>query len=1072
MALKLYGSNLLEALSEQLHENLKQEHNDVFQPDYIINQTEGMRNWLLIQMAEKAGIAANIKFLSPNELILKVAQIIDDSKFNNLSSNILCWIIYSVLNEDEFIKRFPEVSSYYISDKDADAKRIALAGKIADLFDQYQIYRHDFIDEWNLEDALNDNLNWQEFLWIRVKQKSGQEFKDKAEQGKLIIKSLTEQTKQDLLRNKLPNIHLFGISITTPYHLEILTELGKYININFYLLNPAPITYWQDNVSEKYMMFLRRAKKVKKDDLIIGNALLTSWGKIIRDTYYLLFRNDEMLNSYTPIGEDDPEPDSLLHKIQNDIFHNLIITTDKDYARNVIEEKDLKDGSITLNSCFTIAREVEVLHNYLVHLVDNETERFSARDIVVMVSDIDSYSPFIKAVFENSPYKFKFTIADETLNTGDNLINALQALLSFTLDDFKGENVLSLLEYSFIKNRFSINNILLIRKLIDKANIRFGINGSLSDESIYLSWKYGIQKIIYSICISGDEEYYFENDGYYLVDLVEGEDSFEAIRFFYFVNKLIESVEERNISRPLNEWVNFTEEIIEGFLWNIDDPVSDDYEILINKLQSFNVAQQFLNETIKYDVFLKVFFDHISTETRNSAFANGGITFCSLIPMRSIPFEIVALLGLNFDKFPRKENSLSFNLLNAEKRKGDRNTKDNDKHLFLETILSAKEYLYLSYIGQSVKDNAIFPPSVLIDELIDYIDEGIGKKADNKVFANCMIVKHPLHSYSTRYGNEEGLYNYLQFNSGKVIDIFKDEKFEEEVIKNIDIETLIKFFKNPFQFYYKNVLQIEYDDHDNLLPETEIFSLNNLELWQLKTSLLKRYKVVEGEAEREWKMKGLLPLKNSGKIAYDDISNSVKTVYEKFKEITQGCEEKIVSIDLKIDDVTISGTIENVYDGTLINTIFSKKLKTKHLLESYLKYLIGCASGEIQNLTIINCEGVLLKLKPLTKDESVEKLSKILEIFKEGQRTIIPFSPDWVEAGGKLPVDREKFLKTINKVTSEQFNTPDIYIKKENENGFFNDEIIFLKYSEYANILVSPLKDLFGLEEIKKEDNE
>ena len=32
--------------------------------------------------------------------------------------------------------------------------------------------------------------------------------------------------------------------------------------------------------------------------------------------------------------------------------------------------------------------------------------------------------------------------------------------------------------------------------------------------------------------------------------------------------------------------------------------------------------------------------------------------------MRSIPFKVVALLGMDFDKFPRKETALSFSLLN------------------------------------------------------------------------------------------------------------------------------------------------------------------------------------------------------------------------------------------------------------------------------------------------------------------------------------------------------------------------------------------------------------------------
>ncbi|MEO5966868.1 MAG: exodeoxyribonuclease V subunit gamma, partial [Ferruginibacter sp.] len=162
MALQLYGSNLLESLVEKLHQNFDEEHNDVFQPDYIITQTEGMKNWLLIQLAEKAGIAANIKFLSPNDLIFQVAQIVGGGKFSSLSSNVLCWIIFSILKENEFVKKYPEIAAYYNADDNPDSKRIALAEKIADLFDQYQIYRHDYIEQWNLNMNLQVDNNWQE----------------------------------------------------------------------------------------------------------------------------------------------------------------------------------------------------------------------------------------------------------------------------------------------------------------------------------------------------------------------------------------------------------------------------------------------------------------------------------------------------------------------------------------------------------------------------------------------------------------------------------------------------------------------------------------------------------------------------------------------------------------------------------------------------------------------------------------------------------------------------------------------------------------------------------------------
>src|SRR5690606_25973970 len=161
-------------------------------------------------------------------------------------------------------------------------------------------------------------------------------------------------------------------------------------------------------------------------------------------------------------------------------------------------------------------------------------------------------------------------------------------------------------------------------------------------------------------------------------------------------------------------------------------------------------------EKVGFDVFKHSFLNNLSLETRSGNFASGGITFCSLIPMRSIPFKVVSVLGLGFDKFPRKEVPLNFNLMQQNAKRGDRNIKDNDKHLFLETILSAQEHLYLSYIGKNSKDNASLPPSAIVDELIDYIASGIN--LDDALVRQQLVFQHPLHNFTKQ---PAGVYNFL-----------------------------------------------------------------------------------------------------------------------------------------------------------------------------------------------------------------------------------------------------------------------------------------------------------------------
>ncbi|MEO6819813.1 MAG: exodeoxyribonuclease V subunit gamma, partial [Ginsengibacter sp.] len=644
-------SNSLNILANQLSQEIKSQANAVFQPIYIVTQTEGMNSWLKLQIADSIGIAANIHFLKPNDLINKIYYLLGGKFSQSLSATEMNWLLYKILGEHSFKEDFKHISGYYNYEGiDKDVKRMALAEKVADLFDQYQIYRPDMIDAWN-----NDRLStkhteekWQKALWMRAKRLSEDIFPDKTLIGKFINNALQNSDDASHLTEKIPVIYLFGISVITEYHLQILQNLSKSIYIRFLILNPAPSDYWFDDKSDKLLYFLQKIGKGNLPGSNTSNPLLTAWGKIIQDTFSILFKNDALVNSYDVIGETEIENDTLLHKIQNSIFEN------KRLEKNVLSLKDVNDDSITIHSCYGPAREVEVLYNYLVHLIDQKKESLSSRDIVVMVSDIDLYASYIKAVFKNAPYKFNFTIADESYAASDSISNALKAILSLTENDFTAEAVVRLLDFSFIRNRCHISDTAQIRDILDEANIRFGIEGDHTDDSVYVSWKYGLQRIMYGICISGGEEYGEGENSFFPLDNSESSGSWNVIRFVHFVEVLIQSLEERRKPKSIEGWVKYVENILNNFVCNIEETNDEDYVLLLNQLENYNSINELFDEEISYEVFMYNFMPSLTGATSSKAFAGGGITFCSLIPMRSIPFKVVALLGMNFDKFPRK----------------------------------------------------------------------------------------------------------------------------------------------------------------------------------------------------------------------------------------------------------------------------------------------------------------------------------------------------------------------------------------------------------------------------------
>ncbi len=1059
MALYLKVSNSLINLAASLSQELNGAPNSVFEPHLIVTQTEGMNNWVKLQIANHLGIAANVRFLKPNDLIHKLYYLLGGPFTEVLSAQNLNWLLFKLLGENEFKARFPATASYF-SDKspDKEIKRMSLAEKLSDLFDQYQIYRPDMIRQWNIAMPGDlENNEWQQYLWIKARQVSENTLPDKTTIGAYILEAIQHPDKQETLVARMPAIHLFGISIITGYHIQILFNLSSIIDVYFHIINPAPYMYWFEDRSEKQIAHWRQKGPTRFAEAISGNTLLTGWGRVIQDTFSMLFQHDEFINAYEDIGVIVPETDTLLHKIQHDIFSAAIDD------RNLITRSDINDGSITINSCFTIAREVEVLYNYLVFLVDKKEVKLSSRDIVVMVSDIDAYAPYIKAVFNNAPHQFRYTIADESFADGDNIFQALHAILLMNEGNFKAEAVMQLLDSSFIRSRFGIADVTRIRSIVNTANIRFGIEGNKQDQTHFVSWRYGIRRIMYGICMSGEEEYDEGPDSFFPLDILEGSSAQELIRFSHFIEVLINSIEQRNGNRSLSEWVNYVEQVLHNLVYEQDDDPNEDYTSLMQQLADYNMVNRYMADEVAFDVFSHSFLKTLTGNSRSGLFAIGGITFCSLIPMRSIPFKVVAILGMGYDKFPRKEQSASFNMMEKKRQRGDRNVKENDKHLFLETILSAQQYLYISYVGRNARDNTNLPPSAVVDELIDYIEGGLETPYEVR---QKLVTLHPLQSFSSKYsGADKSLYSYLNtasipvkqvINRDKIIDLYN--------FKEITVDDLVLFFRNPFKAYYNKVLGIFYNEEEVLLQDTEIFSINKLQQWNIKNRLLPLNEAERILLNKQLVRTGNLPLSNMAEIAMLQTEQVVNPVRKLFLDTTNGAVSQTVPIAFELKNHLITGTLQSVYNGRLVQVSWSKK-ETKYLIEAYIRYLAGVAAGSISGLYFISAtKEAVYEAGKITQQEALKRLNELVNIYTKGFEKIAAFYPDFeVKPDEVEKMDLHLFSQLVKKkLDNNQVACTDPYIMNEYGKGYFSQEGIHESFKNICRKVITPLGSLFA----------
>ncbi|MCC7148324.1 MAG: exodeoxyribonuclease V subunit gamma [Saprospiraceae bacterium] len=994
MGIHIPISNDITKLADTMIEDIGLYRFDVFQPVYIVTQTKGMNSWLKYRMSEQHGVAANLMFLTPEEIVYEVYKILGGSYKDKIDRKDMDWLIYAALSDEAFKEKFPERASYFYNEEGRDKmKQWELAAKMGDLFDQYQIYRSEVIAQWKVNEleSLEEKSRWQAYLWKKIDSIAGDKIIDfNAIKVEILEKLKTVQNQERLVRN-IPVLHLFGLSIITKYHLEIIHAMSEHIDIRWYANNPAPDYYWFEDEPQK-VLDKWKAKNRRIEHITVGHPLLTDWGKVIQSIFRLISGHEEFINAITDLPLKQNKGTTLLASLQQSIQHNAVDRPDFDTGL-------FDDDTISITSNYSKKREVETLYNYILDTI--ATKRHGDildREIIVMATDINAYAPYIRAVMDNAPYRFKYNIADEALANVNSPVAALISLLEFDGKLFGAEEVLGLLTHKYIREKFRINDLELIRNTIVKANARFGIENDYStpmNDTFIVSWRYALEKIFYGICLPGEIRIDNEHPFYTVetTDTVAGIQEISA--FLAFFEALKTHVHERKNPKPLREWRKFIEQVLEDMFAIPDDEKNEDYVKKIEKLIRFeNLDDGLKDEEIPYDVFSKRFLAGLKVETTSTRFMSRGITFCSPLPFRSLPFKLVCMLGLNHGEYPRLERRSDFDLIASNRKLGDRNLKENDKHLFLESILSAEKALYLSYIGRSIKDNEILPPSILIDELLDYLQMGNVEVDVRKK----LVSEHPFYSFSTKYNKDSGnlLPNYF-IQLAKEWPIPYNDNREVPEIKEYDINTVWKFFEKNIQYYYNNVLGVYFEREDGDIKDTENFELDSLEEWTVKESLLdSRLKGVEKAFEEKLYLSGQLPLKNVGLGLVDEIDEVISPLVDDVKnDFPDNFDPKIVSIEITYDDVRYFGEIKNVIDNKIISFHHgSSGGEAKRRARLAFQYLFAVVCNvDITGGALYTLNGKHT-LKQLGVDEARARLGNILTFFHENKERLIGYSAE------------------------------------------------------------------------------
>lgn len=971
MSMEMFTSNDLQTLAITFADYCKVARKDIFEPDTVIVQSMGMQRWLTMQISRHCGICANMRFLFPNNFFGEVINTLFEPPAgvrDSASREATGWRLMQELPQLKGLPSFTFVNSY-LNDDALGLKLYQLAHKLADLYDQYALFRPLWVKSW--PDATPEQLQnfaaytfrdnpqqqqayvWQALLWQRCLQTPAREY-----QWPYLTDKLAGVLADPLKAARLPKeAFVFGVSYLPPLYVDLLHMLARRMDIYLFLLNPCA-KYWGEAVTKYQERAIKRDFADKYADLTPaeintmahltgGNRLLANWGGLGKQLLQKLWEMD------LPAQESFALPgyDSMLHTLQSDIL--TLCDRGRPYGEPDNEEDGLftetaaplpfeaADRSLQIHVCHTPLREIEILHDNLLDMFAHDPE-LRPEDVVVIAPDINTYEPYISAIFHSrvqNNSRINFSVSDR-LPLREGLTAAFFMLLDINKTRFEADKVLSLLEIEPLRRSFGIeaHDLAQIEQWLREAQIRWGLDSEHKGATVNIkdfgrkadyvenTWRYGLERLLLTCAMPGFMQLE-AFDGILSTHELDFDKKPLLGRLLNFVEALRRYHDEFQELHTPEQWQTLLLTFLNVFFndenWFYE---KEQLQKALQAMVAFSDSGGF-SGTLHLEAVCKYLQTRLENADYERGFLSQGVTFCSAKPMRSIPFKVVCFLGMDLEHFPAKEHTASFDLIAKNRRRGDRSKRLDDRYLFLEALISVRDVFYISYTGHNLSDNSVIPPSVMVSELLETTDNTFTPLEDLPA-SGYILTRHKMHGFDRTYfdGADAKYFSYNLENFliakgdaalrtsfiNSVNALSPDEELAFAEVSPYDFSA---FFLNPAKTYIKKRLNVNLDTANNEILNKEPFDLNGLTGYAARREILDMMleNYTPERIMRRVKQSGQLPHGNLAPKVFSAVYGELKPFADRLRNFRQNeikdARPFTENIDIWIGDLHIKGPL-------------------------------------------------------------------------------------------------------------------------------------------------------------------
>ena len=879
---------------------------DPLTTEVVAVPTRGIERWLtqrissdLSQRGVGDGVCANVDFPSPKRLVYAVLRSVPE-----LAASLDAWEGHTLVGHvlDALDAHRSEdwlwLLDRYIGETDTQAasQRLNAARKVALLFTAYARRRPDMVRRWAAgEDAGPDGVPipeaaaWQPQLWRIVG--------DAADSPSLpeLLPEALDPIRAGAIRPDLPpRLAVYGLTALDPMDLQVLEAVALQRDVYLYLLNPSPALWEETSLVDASTAAIRAGDPAAAR---VAHPLLTSWGRDSRELQIILQRAGHR-SSETPAP--GAEATGLLGQLQVDIRENVAPSLSSAVAAAV---ESGADRSIQIHVCHGARRQVDVLRDAVLHALKADPA-LEPRDIVIMTPDLATFAPLLEAAFPEAPEDrtddalpdLRVRIADRAPASTNPLVRFAATVLDLAVGRLDATTVRELTVDPVVRQRFAIDEdtAASLAALVGDLNVKWGLDGdhrvewgagSLDDHT----WRRGLDRALAGV--------YFADSSVRVIDTIapldgiEGKDARVAGLLAQIVDLLVAVRDLLAAPKPRSEWAGAIATAVRLLAapdWQDEWQWSQLERLLA---ESFDAGEG----TAAADPVLSrseaglVVSEWAEDRPSPLHFRTGDITVCTLVPMRSVPYRVVCLLGMDDDRFPRAGRTDGDDLLVGHELIGDPDRSAEDRQLLLDAVMAARDHLLITYSGRDELTSANYPPAVPIAELEDILEAMVGANA-----LESLITHHPLQGFSRdnfipgRLGSDgpwsfdpmalDGARAVQDRGAGPdVADLGAMNPIE--VPDPIFLSDVVKFLQDPAKWFLSNHLQFSIPRAAEASDDTLPVDVNALELWALKDRVLGG--LTDGEAIDELashiRASDLLP---PGDLGSDDLDAAIAQAEE------------------------------------------------------------------------------------------------------------------------------------------------------------------------------------------------